>query len=260
MNNAELEDLLGRQEDLDPELEDCVFDDGPFGPSIKHPLVYSICHSPVTNALVNRQFRYKKEALARAADQQNWHSYVYLHERPYRLDAFMDIRDAIAKAEDYWRLLGSIWVDSENIWQNAQEWRDLFEEPERGSMEHFMDEDDRKALTLPPSKGGLLPTFTVYRGYHYEGGEDGFSWTLDKPRAKWFARRLCGDDEVPMVATGTLGRKDVIGYMTGRGEQEIVALPENVCAISVEEVDRGNKSPGSGLADHYVDEAGRRGE
>lgn len=239
MNSADLDALLRTVEDLDPELQACVFDDGPFGPSIKHPLVYSICHTPMTNAMVNRALRAKKEGLVRARENQNWSSYVYLHERPYRLEAFMDIRDAIVKSEVYWRLLGDIWVDSENIWQNMEAWRDLFEEPERGSMEFFMDEDDRKAVKLSPAKGGLPPIFTVYRGYNYEGGEDGFSWTLDKPRAKWFARRLCHEDEVPMVATGTIGRKDVIGYMSGRGEQEIVALPENVCAIQVEEVDRG---------------------
>ena len=239
MKKADLDELLGRQEDLDPELEECLSYDGLFGATIKHPLVFSIAHHPAFNAMVNAQLRSKRIALDRAQDSQNWHSYVYLHERPYRLDAFMDIRDAIIKSEHYWELLGSIWVDSENIWQNAQAWRDLFEEPERGCMEYFMEPGDRSALKLPPERGGLLPIFTVYRGFSYEGGEDGFSWTVDKARAKWFARRLCREDEVPMVATGTISRRDVIGYMSGRGEQEIVALPENVCAIQLEEVDRG---------------------
>lgn len=239
MNKADLEDLLTRQEDLDPELEDCLYFDGLFGASIKHPLVFSIVHHPSANAMVNAQLRSKRAALQRAAEQQNWTSYVYLHERPYRLDAFMDIRDAIIKSEDYWRLLGEIWVDSENIWQNRDQWRELFEEPERGSMEYFMEPGDRSAMKLPPAKGGLPPIFTIYRGFNYEGGEDGFSWTVDKPRAKWFARRLCDEDEVPMVATGTISRRDVIGYMGSRGEQEIVALPENVCAIEIEDVGRG---------------------
>lgn len=236
MREADLQELLMTQEDLDPELELCLIQEGMFGPSIKHPLVYSMVHTPNMNALVNRQLRQKKEALSRACAEQKWHSYVYLHERPYRLDAFMDIRDAILKSEDYWRLLGDIWIDSENIWQNADNWRDLFEEPERGSMEYFMDDDDRQVLKLPENKGGMPFNFTVYRGFHYDGGEDGFSWTLDKQRAIWFAKRLCGPDETPMVATGTVGRKDVIGYMTGRNELEIVALPENVHGIEIEVV------------------------
>lgn len=233
-------DLLGVQEDLDPELLECMFDDPIFGSSIKHPLVFSIVHNPQMNAMYNAMLRQKKAALQRATEAQNWDSYVWLHERAYRLDAFMDIKDEIYKSEDYWSLLGSIWIDSENIWQNLEEWRLLFEEPERGYMEHFMSEDDRKVFTLPENKGGMPRTFPVYRGFNYDGGEDGFSWTIDRARAKWFARRLCTDDYRPMVATGTVSRKDVIGYMTGRDEQEIVVLPENVYAVEVSEVGRGD--------------------
>jgi hypothetical protein len=233
-------DLLGIQEDLDPELARCMIDDPDFGSSIKHPLVFSILHNPQMNAMYNAMLRQKKAAIERAVEKENWDSYVWLHERAYRLDAFLDIKDSIAKAPDYWMLLGSIWLDSENIWQNLDEWRLLFEEPERGSMEYFMDENDREVFRIPENKGGMLPTFPIYRGFSVDGGEDGFSWTIDRARAKWFARRWCSEDHTPMVAAGTVGRKDVIGYMTGRDEQEIVVLPENVFGIEIQEVGMGD--------------------
>jgi hypothetical protein len=240
-------DLLAIEEDLDPELSRCMIDDPDFGSSIKHPLVFSILHNPKMNAMFNAMLRQKKEAVQRAVEKENWDSYVWLHERAYRLDAFLDIRDSIAKPEDYWSLLGSIWLDSENIWQNLDEWRLLFEFPERGCMEHFMEEGDRQVFNIAENKGGMPPTFQIYRGFNTDGGEDGFSWTLDRARAKWFARRYAHKDCMPMVAVGTVGRKDVIGYMTGRDEQEIVVLPENVYGIEITEApvpEDGQHGPG----------------
>lgn len=227
-------DMLGTEEELSPELAAYLTEDGMFGPSIRHPLVYSVMHNPAINAFVNAQLRQKQEALQRAEGERQWSTYVWLHERPWRLDAFLEISDRLDD-EQYWNLAGSIWVDSENIHQNLDTWRDIFDNPERGSQEFFMDEEDRKIVKLSENKGGLPFTFTLYRGFSESGGEDGFSWTLDRDRACWFARRFChGDDMEPMLATGIAGRKDVIGYMSGRGEREIVCLPENVHQIEIE--------------------------
>jgi hypothetical protein len=202
--------------------------------------VYSIFHAPQMNGMVNALLKQKKAGLERALCKDDWETYVFLHERPYRLDAFMKIRHDITRSQNYWTLLGHIWQDSENIWQHLDDWRLLFEEPERGYMEFFMDDDDRKAFSLPPQKGGMPATFPIYRGFNYDGGEDGFSWTIDRARAEWFARRFSDSDHQPLVAAGTVGRKDVIGYLTGRGEQEIVVLPENVYAIEIASVGGGD--------------------
>ena len=225
-------DLLSRLEPLDPELEPFM-EDGPLGRMLRHPLVYSLCHDPARSGLANAQRKYKKEALAKAREEKDWHTYVYLHERPYRLDAFSDICWDLAGGE-YWELVGDIWVDSENIYQNRDEWREVLEsdEPER---EYMSSEKDRVVFALTPEKGGLLPLTTVYRGYNYEDGLDGFSWTLDKSRAKWFAKRFLHRGETAMVAEGTVARENVLAYHTGRDEQEIVVLPENVNVIGVTE-------------------------
>jgi len=58
------------------------------------------------------------------------------------------------------------------------------------------------------------------------GTADGFSWTLDEEKARWFAAR--SSMETPLLARGTVSRRDVFAYLSGRGEQEIVCLPENV--------------------------------
>ena len=236
-HNEEFMRLLATQEDLDDELQQCADDTGPFGMSIRHPLVYSICHSPQMNAFVNAQLKQKQEAVDRAEREEDWTSYIYLHERPYRLDAFNEICWKL-EPQVYWELLGDVWVDSENIYQNRDEWRDLLEFSDGCHMEDRMymsSEEDRKVFTLPPEKGGLLPETVIHRGYRHEDGLDGFSWTLDKPRAKWFAKRFPHQEGVATVATGKVKREHVLAYHTGRGELEIVVLPEHVFDVSVEE-------------------------
>lgn len=231
---VDLEKLLGTKEELNPELARYIDDDGPFGPSIKHPLVFSIVHSPALNAFVNAQLRQKKEALRRARSRGDWHACVWIHERPYRLDAFLDISWRL-DGPRYWELLGDVWSDTENSWQNRSEWREAFTADPEG-REMMSDEGVRCVFDLPPEKGGLLPMTRVYRGYRFDDALQGFSWTLDKARARWFANRLRQDDHPsPKIASGFVAREHVIAYMTGRDEQEIVALPEHVTEIEIEE-------------------------
>jgi len=102
----------------------------------------------------------------------------------------------------------------------------------------MMTEPERKVLASLPD------VVTVYRGAGNPAYLSGFSWTLDRARAKWFARRFGSAEAVvvahrltrahahqeirPVVAIGRLRRFDVIAYRAGRNEAEIVALPESV--------------------------------
>lgn len=240
-NRNRIAELLQRTEDLDPDLERYTTIDPSLGMLIRHPLVFSVVHTPNLNALVNAQLKEKRRAIDAAWENREWHRYVWLHERPYRLDALLEIDGHVTDGnliddETYWRLAGEIWVDSENIYQNLDEWRDVFEDPERDKKRYFMSDADRKFLSKTPMFGGLPDTFTVYRGFHNTGAEDGYSWTLDRERACWFAHRLCPTGGQPKVASGIISRRDVFAFMSGRGEQEIVCLPENVCGIEIEKL------------------------
>ena len=231
----DLEKLLRTQEELDPALALYIDRDGPFGPSIKHPLVFSIVHTPSMNAFVNAQFKQKKQLLKKAKNKCDWRSYVWLHERPYRIDAFLDISWRL-DGPRYWDLLGQVWSDTENSWQNMGEWREAFT-ADREGREMMSDEDVRCVFDLPPEKGGLLPMTRIYRGYRFDDALQGYSWTLDKARARWFANRLRQDDHPsPKIVSGFVAREHVIAYITGRDEQEIVTLPEHVVELEIEEV------------------------
>lgn len=216
----EIQDILalGENVQLHPDLESHLEEHPALGTIIRHPLVFSVPHNSVMNGLLNAQYEAKRKKLGEAFAQSNWTLYIYLHERPYRLSAFSEIENNLRDTE-YWSLLGSIYSDSENIWQMLTEWEDLLSSP-RPSRQSFMSEDDlAKFNALPES-------MTIYRGFNGRGTESGLSWTLNKEQAVWFARRFDLPDG--QVAVGSALKSDVIGYLGSRNEDEIVINPDYV--------------------------------
>lgn len=225
---------------LDPELEEYLEDDGDMV-MIRHPLVYSIMHAPVMNWQVNKQLHAKKEMLADLRDEKNWFIYVMLaYERPWRLHALKEIEDELSD-EQYWKLLADVWIDSENIWQHLDEWRERLTE-DRENRHAMMDDDDKQCFDMLPDE------FAVYRGIQErddEVNEDGLSWTTDKVRGKWFAKRWLSVGDTCWLAQGVVSKKDVIAHFNGRGESEIVILPEDVRDVTITEIVVEEKVPTS---------------
>lgn len=207
---------------IDEELEDYVYDDPLFGPSIKHPLFFWIAPiTPEVTDLINASFAQKRASADEALAKKNWSRYIFLHERPYRIDAFEDVMDDMTDQE-YWGRLSDIWVDSENIGAQPSRWRELLLS-ERGSRESFMNENERAELAKLPQK------FTVYRGYSENDQEEfGMSWSTDAGVAEWFARRFARDDEKIIMENLEISKDDVFAYVTRRGEDEIILDMRNV--------------------------------
>jgi hypothetical protein len=224
-----LGELMDRQEDLNPELAAYLEPDGPLGPALRHPLVYNIAQPPQMNAMANAQLRYKKEALRRALRTRQWNTAVYLHERPYRIDAFCNYCWRMGDSS-YWKLLGSIYTDTENLWQNKDMWVDCLT-AERRYRSHMMTPEERVALRQDHD-----PVVTVYRGWNHQGDPDGLSWTTNRIVAKYFARRFAERGGGQWVATGQVKRKDCLAFFDGRSEQEMLILPGSVYNVQVEEV------------------------
>jgi hypothetical protein len=205
-------------EPLDPELVPYVDEDGPFGAMLKHPLVFDMTGVTFPGQ-ANKQLRYKKAALAKAHERKDWNTVVYLHERPYRADALLALvreRGDEISDEDYWDLVGDVWVDSENIWQNEETWEELLGS-DRPGREHMMDEEEQAALAALPD------TLTVYRGCWAEVNEDGLSWTTDRAKAGWFAKRFAdAHEQTPIVLVAEVDKANVVAHFLGRGESEVV--------------------------------------
>jgi hypothetical protein len=85
---AKRQELSEKAERLDPELEEYLVDEGPRGLCLRHPLVQQFDVSAERAALWNKIYKDKMHAVEQAIENGDWHGYVFLHERPWRLDAF----------------------------------------------------------------------------------------------------------------------------------------------------------------------------
>jgi len=214
--------------ELDPELAECLIETDFLGGMIKHKFVNDV-YLPQMNARYNEALALKHRMVAEAIAKHEWYTVIFLHERPWRLHALVEIADLVDDTM-YWKLVGNVWVDSENIWQNLDEWDEVLSNPRPG-REAMMDEED-----LP--EYAALPEFIrVYRG-HGVWNQDGWSWTTDRVKAEWFARRLAQEGDEIFVTEGEVDRDDVIAFFASRGESEIVADPDLVPQLAVWEVSR----------------------
>jgi hypothetical protein len=217
---AELHDMFEIVELL-PELAPYVRDGGSLGNRVlHHPYVIDPFLSPHTHKMANRQYQAKVQAVARAREAGDWGTFVFLHERPYRLDAFAEVwvsKNSFTD-DEYWEVLSHIWIDTESLSSEQDEWFDLLMDERPGRHEHFMDEQDRERFDALPDQ------VTVWRGWPVEGGNpSGLSWTLDRERAVWFATRF---DQVGVVAEITVPKEEIIAVLVGRGEDEVIVDPE----------------------------------
>src|SRR5918992_531850 len=84
----------------------------------------------------------------------------------------------------------------------------------------------RPNSTTTRCSGETYARDAVYRA----GMLEGFAWTTNREVAEALARRLSMDnlgERVP-VRSGTIAKQDVLAYVTGYGEDEIIARWERV--------------------------------
>lgn len=228
-------------EPLSPELEPYLSEASSGMPALRHPLVYQVPYFSQLAWQANDQLAHKNQSLARARQEGDWHSFVFLHERPYRLRAFQaaeQLSDSWAGRhplddEAYWELLGDVYADTENFWQESLGWGKALRSG-RPHRECFMSRDERQAFRELPDE------LVLYRGINGRARKRSWAWTLDRDRGIFFAHRLAGIREMkgsrpPSLVTATASRSDAVGYLSRRGESEIVADPAHVTVTRLEE-------------------------
>lgn len=187
---------------------------------IRHPLVYAVPFfgSDMEIEFANKYYDQKRQQLEVAIKQKDVQRIAFLHERPYRLAAFIEHYHLIEEpfSDEFWKILATIWRDSENIWQNITLWETLFEQGENSGA--FMTTKDSRHL------GYLFegrPFITVYRG----GQFDGLSYTTDKDKALWFAKRFQGKAH---IFEKEVSRCMIFAYTDARDEKEIILKSRTV--------------------------------
>ena len=209
--------LPKRDEPLHADLVPYVYNNK-LGPWISHPLIVGPA-MPGYFYLTNRNYLAKRKAEKEYLRNHAWTNYVFLYERPYRVNALMRCRDAGLRGREYWEQLRAWWKDSNNIYQNRANWRRLWGVPDEG-REYVMEENERSYLAKLPEE------ITVYRGCRRKN-DRGLSWTTDRNVAEWFANRFAFRNKRPgYVFTGTVKHNEILAAFTHDGiasEEEIVS-------------------------------------
>ena len=211
-------------QELDAELIPYLDNSPPF-PVLQHPLVTI----PYTgdNRVANMLLAQKKETLRVARENKKWSTYVFAHERFYRINAFVQVEYEI-NDDDYWNILSSVWIDADNIWFHKVAWRYLWNSS-RSNKHLTMNEDEQTSLANLPDK------ITVYRGTSIRKGIHNLSWTLDKERAKWFAQRH-NSTHTGFLISGVTQKKHVHAHFKSRSEEEIIVESRFVKNKTITEV------------------------
>ena len=200
--------VMASTEELHPDLQPYL-EDGAIGLQLRHPLVYLV---PLwSNGHANALYEHKVKGVKDALANNKYSSYIFLHERPYRLDAFTLIQSKLSDTQ-YWSLLSEIWTDTENQWQGLNKWKQLLSS-NRPSRHYLMNEEEFNLLQSLPDE------VTIYRGCQAGINENGLSWSLNKKKAEFFANRFGKEG---LILERKIPKSNIIAFLNGRGESEVI--------------------------------------
>lgn len=217
MDSAQKEfmELMTKKEELHPDLVPYLEKNRTLGTVLKHPLIIELFIQLGHCARVNRAYQYKLKYVEEEIAKKNWRSVLWMYERPYRMSKFAELSGKMTD-DEYWDILGSIWTDSENLWQYNHIIENIIY-CGRDCQEKIMDEEDREFLASLPE------TVTIYRGHQGRINRRGWSWSLSYHKARWFSHRF--GSKKAKVSKATIKKTDIIAYLSGRSEFEIIADP-----------------------------------
>jgi hypothetical protein len=185
---------------------------------INHPLIVEM--PPWSAAQINRRFVKKAKKAEELWDKRDYRPYLHLHEREFRvgaLEKLLAYGHQLSDAEIA-RLVGEVWIDSENIHQDRGRWRRIWRSLK--TPQSAMSEEDLAGLAVQPDP------LTVFRGVtHPRHDKLSLSWTTDRGKAIALARRFPTETDFLLLTTGQVAKKNIFAYFTGGKESEVVVLP-----------------------------------
>lgn len=203
-----------------------------------HPFLVTML--PLMSSMpLGKALDHKRDAARDDLNSGNWDGFVFTHERPYRMQALQDVVEEKADELDtprgsvrFWKLAADVWVDSEAS-EDDPSWTELMNSPV----------PNRRAMTSPKDRRRLAQTarqglLTVFRGVQaasregaLQGALGGWSWTLSRDLAAWFANRWIEQNRIdapdlkPYVVAAQAPADLIAAYLTGRSEEEVLIDP-----------------------------------
>jgi hypothetical protein len=212
--------MMTGDEPLHPELESARVEVHGI-PAIHHRYMISIPHIESMNAITNARFEIVKLKAKEMFEKGDYLGYVFGTERPYRLDALLDVmaEECVMKPlkemnQELAYLVIKTWRDSEAPWVNNDTWRSIMRRVGHDNL-------------LLEASSSIEAGTAVYRGISLAESPDtlkdgGMSWTIDYDKAKWFATRH--DKGFDSYVLETACDENFIGVFDERGESEVIAI------------------------------------
>ena len=130
----------------------------------------------------------------------------------------------------FWIELGMLLTSNDDLYDN-RDWIEHFLQHSDNKKQFIMSDYERRAFKKLPA------ILTIYRGCN-ESSLLGYSWTLSKKVAKFFATtdivHRCESKAHGIILTATCKKSEVIALFTEREEREIFIRPANVRIIQKE--------------------------
>lgn len=221
-------------EELTPELKEYVYHSPELGWEVlKHPLIFAVPYTSQINAFYNKAYHFRKKKTEEDRAKGDWKGFVFLHEKPHWIDAFLEIVNNVSD-EEYWEILGGILVATENMWEFQRYLPKLLSG--RPNPLRMMDEDEKEFYDTLPDE------IKIFRGYQNNFdwcNKHGYSWTLSFWHANWFSERY--HREVGEVSWAICKKEHILSVFLGRNEAEILVDPQNLRINKVQGLSKKNK-------------------
>ncbi len=143
-------------------------------------------------------------------------------DKPERLRALAVVAHRLEPGA-YWHLVGEMYRSTESAYDNLDVIEQLFmcPRPRRYLVMTNMESKRLRRLHKEP---------TIYRGC-WAGNAAGWSWTLSRKTATWYANR-CPYDGQPLIIKGRVRQTDILAYFGGEGHEELVIPPGRVRVVT----------------------------
>lgn len=175
------------------------------------------------NTLLNNIYRSKSENYLKYITQKDYENAIWIIEKPARLlwfdENYIKIYNDIGEKR-YYRLLAQVLIGVEFHYYSKNLYNKLIS---AGNNPHLMMNKKEKNYF-----DSLPETITIYRGINSETEFNsdkvkdylGFSWTLDKTKAEWFAKRW-SSRKYRILLTTSISKSQATSCLLDKNEKEI---------------------------------------
>lgn len=186
----------------------------------KHPFIsYSVIPFPGSNEPFNisqdieKYHLWQEEFAEDIRQRKNAYSIACMIKTYYK-PAFLESIKEYLSEKDFARILADYWAAYGIMDAPKTKFLYWFQEADKS---YLMSKREQKKFNALPEK------VTIYRGVNNPEYKYGFSWTLDKRMAYWFANRY--ESKECYVYECIVDKKDLICYFEIRNEKEVLIDP-----------------------------------